>query len=210
MWPLTFHTPGSHSWVQNICRDSRFVIVHHQEGSHDPIRFDSIQPNRTCVSTLAGRHHAGRRRTDDRLESASQPASLFHQRLSDVGRHHQSLAPEDPVTLSSSYCSSEFAHAPNWFLCPTNDCLLAFWNPCCVDNDYPDLVARTISIPRLDRPRRYIVPTGHTRQRCAGPTAQFLDNRRCHFTARSSRQLCAPSRLSHTRSDTFKARDVRT
>lgn len=70
----------------------------------------SIQPNRTCASTPAERHHAGRRRTDDRLQS-SQPASLFHQRPWDVGRHHQSLVPGALVTFASNHCSSEFTHA---------------------------------------------------------------------------------------------------
>lgn len=76
-WPLTFShaSPGS-----KICRESVFVIPHHQEGSHDPIRFDSIQPNRTCVPTPAGRYHAGWMFTLNngrpaRVESASESVS---------------------------------------------------------------------------------------------------------------------------------------
>lgn len=43
-------------------------------------------------------------------------------------------------------------------------CLVRFWKPGCVEDGRPDLVVCTICVPHLDRPRRYIVPTGHTRQ----------------------------------------------
>lgn len=54
------------------------VIPHHREGSHDPIGFDSIQPNRTCVSnTPAGQPPCRTLKNGRaaRIESASESVS---------------------------------------------------------------------------------------------------------------------------------------
>lgn len=121
---------------------SRFVILHHQEeGSHDPIGFVSIQPNRTCASTPvaapAGQPPPMLRcsSTDGRLDlgRVSQRVCFISEPL---GRRTSPPITRPGGTIdpwpANSHCSSEIACVPSDCHAFTDDCtffFFCFWNP---------------------------------------------------------------------------------